>query len=76
MERDANLKLALPQKALFDLAYVSAVHGARPLHVPELELPSGFDRADLNRWLERIESPRLRTPTACRLRSVVSRSVR
>src|SRR3990172_5022138 len=58
-ERD-GVKLARPEKALFDLAYVSAVHGARPRRVPELELPAGFDRDSLAHWLSRVESPRPR----------------
>lgn len=52
--------LARPEKALFDLAYVRAAAGSRA-YLPELFLPEGFDRDELNRWSERIESPRLRT---------------
>jgi len=74
-ERD-GVKLARPEKALFDLAYVSAVHGARPRRVPELELPAGFDRDSLAHWLSRVESPRLRTLTARGLRYAMARAVR
>lgn len=58
-----GVKLARAEKALFDLAYVSAVHRGAPHNVPELELPRDFDRAELERWLGRIESDRLRTLT-------------
>lgn len=75
IERD-GVKLARPEKALFDLAYVSAVHGGRPRRVPELELPADFDRDELDRWLSRIESPRVRTLTSRGLRYALTRAVR
>lgn len=73
-EEGDGVKLARPQKALFDLAYVAAAHGARQFRVPELDLPTGFDRADLDSWLARIASPRLRTLTARGLRSTLARA--
>jgi predicted transcriptional regulator of viral defense system len=75
IERD-GVKLALPEKALFDLAYISAVHRGRPRRVPELELPAGFDRDELERWLGRIASPRVRTLTSRGLRYALGRAVR
>ena len=74
-ERD-GVKLARPEKALFDMAYVSAVHGARRRRVPELDLPAGFDRDVLDHWLSRVESPRLRTLTARGLRYALARAIR
>lgn len=74
-ERD-GVRLAKPEKALFDLAYVSAVHDGRPRRIPELELPADFDRAELDRWLSRIDSPRVRTLTARGLRDALTRIVR
>jgi len=75
MERD-GVKLARPEKALFDLAYVSAVHRGRPHRIPELELPAEFDRDELDRWLTRIESPRVRTLVRRGLRYALNRAVR
>jgi len=75
IERD-GMKLARPEKAIVDLAYISAVHGGRPRRVPELELPAGFDRRELDRWLLRIESPRVRTLTSRGLRYALTRAVR
>lgn len=75
IERD-GVKLARPEKALFDLAYVSGVHGGRARRIPELELPAEFDRDELDRWLTRIESPRVRTLTSRGLRYALSRAVR
>lgn len=74
-ERD-GVKLARPAKALFDLAYVSAVHRGRPPRIPELELPAQFDREELDQWLARIESSRLRTLTSRGLRYALNRAVR
>ena len=75
IERD-GVRLARPEKALFDMAYVAAVHGGRAPRVPELELPADFDRTELKRWVSRIESPRVRTLTSRGLRSALTRAVR
>jgi len=75
VERD-GVKLARPEKALFDLAYVAAAHGGRPRRIPELELPADFDREEVDRWLTHIESPRLHTLTSRGLRYALNRAVR
>ena len=62
--------LASAEKALFDLVYVRTATGARA-RPPELSLPEDFDRAKLDPWIERIESPRLRTLVARRLRDLL-----
>ncbi|MGZ8761174.1 MAG: type IV toxin-antitoxin system AbiEi family antitoxin domain-containing protein [Aeromicrobium sp.] len=74
-ERD-GVKMARPEKALFDLAYISAVHHGRPRRIPELDLPDTFDRGEIDLWLARIESPRVRTLTFRGLRYALSRAVR
>ena len=74
-ERD-GIKLADPDKALFDLAYVSAVHHGRLRHLPELELPRGFKRFRLQHWLGLIPSPRVRTLTSRGVQQALSRAVR
>jgi len=71
-----GIKMAGIEKALFDLAYVSAAHRARQRHVPELDLPRRFKRAELNRWLARIDSTRVRTLTERGLRQMLQRAVR
>lgn len=75
-EEREDVRLALPEKALFDLAYVSAVHRGRPQRVPELDLPAKFRKAELDQWLSRIESPRLRTLTSRAVKYALSRAVR
>jgi hypothetical protein len=59
--------LATPEKALFDTVYIRAAAGSRAFF-PELSLPPGFDPSQLREWTGRIESPRLRTLVARRLR--------
>jgi predicted transcriptional regulator of viral defense system len=76
VEEDERIKVASPEKALFDLCYVSAAHGARQPRIPELELPTDFDSQEIARWLERIESPRLRTPTSRGLDYALRRALR
>ncbi len=58
--------LATPEKALFDLVYLRAAAGSRA-HLPELYLPKGFDRGQIEHWSSRIPSARLRTLVQRRL---------
>jgi predicted transcriptional regulator of viral defense system len=72
-DRD-GIKLATPEKALFDLAYVTSVHKGRAVRLPELELPSRFSTRELKRWTERIPSQRVRTLTARALDEMLARA--
>jgi predicted transcriptional regulator of viral defense system len=63
--------VASPEKALFDLVYLRAAAGGRAF-LPELSLPEGFNRAELDSWVARIESPRLRTIVARRIRELLA----
>jgi predicted transcriptional regulator of viral defense system len=65
--------LASAEKALFDLTYIRAATGGKA-YLPELSLPAGFEREALSVWVQRIESKRLRTITARRLRKLVGES--
>lgn len=67
---DRDGYLARPEKALFDLVYVRAAAGSRA-YLPELTLPRNFDDGELTRWSERIDSKRLRTLVARRLRELL-----
>jgi hypothetical protein len=68
--------MADPEKALFDLVYVSAVHHGRLRNIPELELHRGFTRSRIQMWLGHIPSPRVRTMTSRGVRQALSRAVR
>lgn len=61
------VKVATPEKALFDLAYLSGGRSRRFAALPELELPRRFRRSELRRWLARVTSRRARTLTSRRL---------
>ena len=52
--------IATPAKALFDSLYLSARKGKRFMRLPELELPSGFRRRDVDMWIRRIAYRSLR----------------
>lgn len=66
-ETERGIKLATAEKALFDFAYLSAGRSRLFATLPELELPRGFRRSELRRWLERVPSARSRTLTESRL---------
>jgi predicted transcriptional regulator of viral defense system len=53
-------ELATPAKALFDVLYFSVRKGKRFARLPELELPAGFRRRDVDIWIKRIPYRSLR----------------
>lgn len=59
-DRD-GARLATPEKALFDTIYRAAHRGWNATYFPEIELPDKFDGAELDHWIDRIVSPKLRT---------------
>ena len=67
--------VATPEKALFDTVYVRAAAGSRAFF-PELSLPAGFNGAQAREWIDRIESPRLRTLVSRRFREVLGHASR
>jgi predicted transcriptional regulator of viral defense system len=62
-----GVKLALPEKALFDMLYLSGTRTRLFRSLPELELPPGFRLGEVRRWIARIPSARLRRLTLRRL---------
>lgn len=62
-ERD-GVPLAGAEKALFDYFYVACASGDPHRRLPELDLPADFSRKEVDRWIARIRSPRLRTLVA------------
>lgn len=68
--------VATPEKALFDVAYLSGGRTRLFTSLPELELPSRFRRAELRRWVERIPSARGRTLTTRKLEQLLTSSDR
>jgi len=52
--------MATPEKALFDFVYVSQASGRTRQRLPELDLPRSFSRREVEGWIKRISSARLR----------------
>lgn len=73
-ETEKGIKLATAEKALFDFAYLSAGRSRLFATLPELELPRGFRKSELRRWVERIPSARSRTLTESRLAAFLSQA--
>jgi predicted transcriptional regulator of viral defense system len=69
-------RIAAPEKAIFDISYVSAAHHGGMRHLPELDLPAGFDVEALETWATRIRSPRVRTIARRAIAYALSRATR
>ena len=67
--------IATPEKAIFDICYISAAHAGVPRHIPELDLPRDFDAGRFEVWLERIQGARARTLTRRGLDYALGRAV-
>ncbi|MFO0599672.1 MAG: hypothetical protein U0228_30475 [Myxococcaceae bacterium] len=59
----SGVRVATPEKALFDLAYLSGGRSRRFRSLPELELPRRFDVREVARWVAKIPSVRAKTMT-------------
>jgi len=59
--------LATPAKAVFDMAYLSATHGRRFRHLPEVRLDRRYRGRDAQAWVSKIPSARLRAITRDRI---------
>lgn len=68
-----TFEIATPEKAVFDVLYLSARRGTRFLHLPELALPSGFSVRRLLGWIEKIPYPPLRLAVSHRWRNLRER---
>lgn len=72
--RSDDTKLASPEKALFDMAYLSGGRSRLFARVPELELPRGFRDAKLRDWAKRIGASRRRSMVETRLEQILARA--
>lgn len=70
-EESDGVALATVEKALFDYFYVVSASGRTRARLPELDLPANFSRKQLESWLVRIRSERLRT----RVRAAIERAL-
>ena len=72
-ETARGVKLASPEKALFDLAYLSGTRDRRFARLPEIDSDVRIRRSELQRWTSRIESPRRRSMVEARLLRLLAR---
>lgn len=63
--------MASPEKALFDMAYLSGTRLRRFGALPELELPKTFRKSELKKWLNTMPPSRMRTLTSQRLEALL-----
>jgi predicted transcriptional regulator of viral defense system len=73
-ETERGAKVAPPEKALFDFAYLSSGRSRLFTSLPEMELPRGFRREVLSRWLAKIPSERGRTLTSKKLDELLAKA--
>jgi hypothetical protein len=59
--------LATPEKALVDTLYLGQTRSRLFAHLPEVELPRGFDREEARRWIGRIAAAPRRLAASRRL---------
>jgi predicted transcriptional regulator of viral defense system len=74
-QQRAHFKVATPEKALFDLAYLAGGRSRLRAGVPELELPKRFRHRDLRRFVALIPSSRGRTLVEQRLEKILDSRV-
>ena len=55
-----SFDLAVPEKAIFDLLYLSVRRARRFTHLPEVELPETFSESSLLEWIARVRHAPLR----------------
>jgi predicted transcriptional regulator of viral defense system len=72
--RPEGTKIATPEKALFDLVYLSGGRSRLFSHLPELDLPARFRRTQLRRWTQRIDAKRRRSMVETRLEALLQRA--
>lgn len=71
---DDGTKLATPEKALFDVVYLSGGRSRLFARLPELELPKSFKEARLQRWVAKIDATRRRSMVAARIQYLIGQA--
>jgi predicted transcriptional regulator of viral defense system len=51
---ESGIRLAMPEKALLDTLYLGPTRSRMFAHLPEIEIPEGFDRRKAREWVARI----------------------
>ena len=64
---ESGVRLATPEKALVDTLYLGPTRRRMFAHLPEIEIPKGFDRGKAQEWIARIPVGPRRTSVERRL---------
>jgi predicted transcriptional regulator of viral defense system len=67
---DDGAKVATPEKALFDVVYLSPTRSRLFVSLPELELPKSFRWAEVNGWAKKIAGKSRRTFVEQKIKSI------
>ncbi len=70
--RASTIQLATPEKALFDLAYLTPSRSRLFTRLPELEIPRGFRIQELRHWIARIAGEHRRAMVEARLTQILA----
>jgi predicted transcriptional regulator of viral defense system len=68
----SDAKIAIPEKALFDLLYLAPGRSRLFSKLPELSIPRGFQWQQLKEYTQRVKSSGRRTYIAERIRAIKS----
>ena len=74
-EAEDGSKLATPEKALFDWAYLSPTRSRLFVKLPELEIPNSFSWPETFRWAKRIHGASRRSFVHTKLANLRAQSV-
>ena len=67
----SQVKMATPEKALFDIFYLSPVHTSLFKTLPELELPHQFKVKEVWKMVKKISSQRLQTIVSKKFKNIL-----
>jgi predicted transcriptional regulator of viral defense system len=65
--QESGVRLATPEKALIDTLYLGPTRSRMFAHLPEIEIPKGFDKRKVQEWVARIPAGPRRTSVERRL---------
>lgn len=69
--QESGVRLATPEKALLDTLYLGPTRSRMFAHLPEIEIPKGFDRRKAQEWIARIPAGPRRTSVERRLERIL-----
>jgi predicted transcriptional regulator of viral defense system len=64
---ESGVRLATPEKAVIDTLYLGPTRSRMFAHLPEIEIPKGFERRKAEEWIARIPAGPRRTSVEQRL---------